>query len=193
MCRLAILNVGLEDMLPYVTTKTGFKKMPAFQPRGMKQSRGSSGEGIWITTRQLGSSCTSPDMMVFMGSKDMLVPFAIDESATGFKKSLAFQPHGIKQRRGSSGEGIWLSKTATCTLPDVEALMGTKDTLFKVAMLNISLEDMLAHFTATADLGLEDRLAHFTMEKSAAGVKMMSPAARHQAEQMLERFIMLYI
>ena len=52
---------------------------------------------------------------------------------------------------------------------------------------------MLAHFTATADLGLEDRLAHFTMEKSAAGVKMMSPAARHQAEQMLERFIMLYI
>ena len=58
--------------------------------------------------------------MVFMGSKDMLcrvailnigwedtlAPFTIKESATGFKKSLAFQPHGIKQSRGMSGEGI---------------------------------------------------------------------------------------
>ena len=187
-------------MLAYYTTNafaTGSKNSLAFQLRGIKQNR-----------------CTSPDVMAFMGSKDMLCSVAtlnigledrlaqltIEESATGFKKSLAFQPHGIKQSRGSSGEGIWITKRqpgSACTSPDVEALMGSKDTLCKVVMLNIGLEDMLACFTVVASFkkmlafqprassreqarqarasgstqGLEDMLAHFAMEESAAGIK----------------------
>ena len=42
---------GLEDTLAHFTVAAGFKKTPAFQLRGIKQSRGSSGEGVWITTR----------------------------------------------------------------------------------------------------------------------------------------------
>ena len=42
---------GLEDTLAHLTVAAGFKKTPAFQMRGIKQSRGSSGESIWITTR----------------------------------------------------------------------------------------------------------------------------------------------
>ena len=45
----------------------------------------------------------------FGGRADTLAQFTIEESATGFK-SLAFQPHGIKQSRGSPGEGIWITK-----------------------------------------------------------------------------------
>ena len=135
---------------------TGFKKRPAFQLCGIKQHRGSSCEGIWITKRQPGSSCPSPVVMVFMGSKDMLcrvamlntgwedtlAPFTIKESATGFKKPLTFQPHGIKQSRGSSCEGIWTTKLpgSSCTSADVLALMGSKVTPCKVAMLKIGVE-----------------------------------------------------
>ena len=139
-CKVAMLRIGSEDMLAYYTTNafaTGSKKSLAFQLRGIKQNR-----------------CTSPDVMAFMGSKDMLccvatlnigledrlAQFTTEESATGFKKSLAFQPHGIKQSRGSSGEGIWITKRqpgSACTSPDVEALMSSKDTLCKVVMLNM--------------------------------------------------------
>ncbi|CAE7687318.1 unnamed protein product, partial [Symbiodinium necroappetens] len=151
--KCAMRRPGIQDMLAYYTTNafaTGSKNSLAFQLRGIKQNR-----------------CTSPDVMAFMGSKDMLCSVAtlnigledrlaqltIEESATGFKKSLAFQPHGIKQSRGSSGEGIWITKrqpSSACTSPDVEALMGSKDTLCKVVMLNIGLEDMLACFTVVA-------------------------------------------
>ena len=41
-------------------------------------------------------------------SEETLAQFKIEESATGFK-SPAFQPHGIKQSSGSSGEGIWIT------------------------------------------------------------------------------------
>ena len=54
------------------------QKSLAFQPHGIKQSRGMSGEGIWTTKRQPGSPCTSPDVMLFMGpSKDMLCKVAM--------------------------------------------------------------------------------------------------------------------
>ena len=161
LCKVTLLSIRSQDMLADYTADefaTGFKKRPAFQLRGIKQNRGSSCEGIWITKRQPGSSCPSPVVMVFMGSKDMLcrvailnigwedtlAPFTIKESATGFKKSLAFQPHGIKQSRGMSGEGMWTTKRqpgSPCTSPDVMLFMGpSKDMLCKVAMLNIGVE-----------------------------------------------------
>ena len=51
LCKVATMNIGLEDTLAYYTPEefaAGFKKTMAFQPRVIKQNRGSSGEGIWV-------------------------------------------------------------------------------------------------------------------------------------------------
>ena len=51
LCKVATMNIGLEDTLAYYSPEefaAGFKKTMAFQPRVIKQNRGSSGEGIWI-------------------------------------------------------------------------------------------------------------------------------------------------
>merc|ERR1719359_1865429 len=51
LCKIAKLNIGLEDTVAYYDASdfgTGFKKTMAFQPRVIKQNRGSAGEGIWI-------------------------------------------------------------------------------------------------------------------------------------------------
>ena len=51
LCKIAHLNCGLPDTLAYYTPeefKAGFYKTMAYQPRVIKQNRGSSGEGIWI-------------------------------------------------------------------------------------------------------------------------------------------------
>merc|ERR1711871_946863 len=45
------LNCGLEDTYAYYDAEAldaGFKKTCAFQPRVIKQNRGSAGEGIWL-------------------------------------------------------------------------------------------------------------------------------------------------
>merc|ERR1711865_1156326 len=45
------MEFGLPDTLGYYSPedmKTGFPKTVAFQPRVVKQNRGSAGEGIWI-------------------------------------------------------------------------------------------------------------------------------------------------
>ena len=47
------------------------------QPCGIKQSKGSSGEGIWITTRKPGSSCTAPEVMAFISLKDIIILFSV--------------------------------------------------------------------------------------------------------------------
>jgi len=60
LCKVAKLNIGLEDTLAYYTEaefSAGFKKTMAFQPRVIKQNRGSSGEGIWIIKLKSGDYC----------------------------------------------------------------------------------------------------------------------------------------
>merc|ERR1719499_2707531 len=45
------MSIGLEDTMAYYDAALftqGFKKTMAFQPRVIKQNRGSAGEGIWI-------------------------------------------------------------------------------------------------------------------------------------------------
>ena len=45
------MNLGFPDIPSYYTAEAfaeGFKKCMAFQPRVVKQNRGSAGEGIWI-------------------------------------------------------------------------------------------------------------------------------------------------
>merc|ERR1719235_1545663 len=56
------MNIGLPDTLAYYTEASfieGFKKTMAFQPRVIKQNRGSSGEGIWIIKLKEGNYCSA--------------------------------------------------------------------------------------------------------------------------------------
>jgi hypothetical protein len=60
LTKIAKLNIGLEDTLAYYDAKEfaeGFKKTMAFQPRVIKQNRGSAGEGIWIIKLKSGEYC----------------------------------------------------------------------------------------------------------------------------------------
>jgi len=61
LTKIANLNIGLEDTLSYYTEEAfiaGFKKTMAFQPRVIKQNRGSAGEGIWIIKLKSGNYCS---------------------------------------------------------------------------------------------------------------------------------------
>merc|ERR1719183_989887 len=62
LTKIADLNIGLEDTLTYYEEAAfieGFKKTMAFQPRVIKQNRGSSGEGIWIIKLKAGNYCST--------------------------------------------------------------------------------------------------------------------------------------
>merc|ERR1719355_25218 len=61
LTKIAHLNIGLEDTLTYYDETAfidGFKKTMAFQPRVIKQNRGSAGEGIWIIKLKAGNYCS---------------------------------------------------------------------------------------------------------------------------------------
>eukprot|EP00931_Biecheleriopsis_adriatica_P057878 TRINITY_DN3436_c0_g1_i1.p1 TRINITY_DN3436_c0_g1~~TRINITY_DN3436_c0_g1_i1.p1 ORF type:complete len:589 (+),score=169.67 TRINITY_DN3436_c0_g1_i1:46-1812(+) len=81
LCKVANMNIGLPDTLAYYTEAeftAGFKKTMAFQPRVIKQNRGSSGEGIWIIKLQQGNycaeygerSCEDSEVLVLMEAND---------------------------------------------------------------------------------------------------------------------------
>merc|ERR1719199_1117200 len=60
LTKIATLNIGLEDTLSYYEEAAfteGFKKTMKFQPRVVKQNRGSAGEGIWIIKLKAGDYC----------------------------------------------------------------------------------------------------------------------------------------
>merc|ERR1719243_9360 len=62
LCKVAKLNIGLEDTLAYYDEAEfgeGFKKTMKFQPRVIKQNRGSAGEGIWIIKLKAGDYCAT--------------------------------------------------------------------------------------------------------------------------------------
>merc|ERR1719482_1665191 len=62
LTKIATLNIGLEDTLTYYDDAAfieGFKKTMKFQPRVVKQNRGSAGEGIWIIKLKSGKYCSS--------------------------------------------------------------------------------------------------------------------------------------
>ena len=51
LCKIANMGCGLVDTFAYYDAETleaTFKKTMAFQPRVLKQNRGSAGEGIWL-------------------------------------------------------------------------------------------------------------------------------------------------
>merc|ERR1719288_333096 len=60
LTKVAKMSIGLEDTLSYYDPRAfaqGFKKSMAFQPRVIKQNRGSAGEGIWIIKLKSGNHC----------------------------------------------------------------------------------------------------------------------------------------
>merc|ERR1719310_1144599 len=62
LTKIKDLNIGLEDTLSYYDEAAfveGFKKCMAFQPRVIKQNRGSAGEGIWIIKLKEANYCAS--------------------------------------------------------------------------------------------------------------------------------------
>merc|ERR1719456_1844429 len=81
LCKIAKLNIGLEDTVAYYDEAefaTGFKKTMAFQPRVIKQNRGSAGEGIWIIKLKEKNycatygerSCEDSEMLELMEAND---------------------------------------------------------------------------------------------------------------------------
>ncbi|CAE8731920.1 unnamed protein product [Polarella glacialis] len=81
LCKVATMNCGLEDTLAYYSEEdfgAGFKKTMAFQPRVIKQNRGSSGEGIWIIKLKAGNycatfgerSCENDEVLILMEAND---------------------------------------------------------------------------------------------------------------------------
>merc|ERR550537_603676 len=62
LCKIATMNIGLPDTLTYYDEAAfleGFKKTMKFQPRVVKQNRGSAGEGIWIIKLKAGDYCST--------------------------------------------------------------------------------------------------------------------------------------
>jgi hypothetical protein len=60
LCQIKDMDLGLPDTLGYYSPddiKAGFRKTIAFQPRVVKQNRGSSGEGIWIIKLKSNEYC----------------------------------------------------------------------------------------------------------------------------------------
>jgi len=61
LVKIRDLNCGLEDTEVYYDPKSfidGFRKSIAFQPRVIKQNRGSQGQGIWIVKAKDGNYCS---------------------------------------------------------------------------------------------------------------------------------------
>jgi len=62
LCQIKDMDFGLPDTLGYYSPadmQEGFKKTIAFQPRVVKQNRGSAGEGIWIIKRKNEDYCAN--------------------------------------------------------------------------------------------------------------------------------------
>jgi len=60
LCKISKMNCGLVDTLAYYSEAElikGFKTTCAFQPRVIKQNRGSAGEGIWLCWLCSGKYC----------------------------------------------------------------------------------------------------------------------------------------
>jgi len=81
LCQIKDMDFGLPDTLGYYSPEdmeAGFKKTVAFQPRVIKQNRGSAGEGIWIVKLKSGDYCqkygdrvvADDEMLILMEAND---------------------------------------------------------------------------------------------------------------------------
>merc|ERR1719316_855203 len=110
LTKIATLNIGLEDTLSYYTEDAfiaGFKKTMAFQPRVIKQNRGSAGEGIWIIKLKAGNYCKTFGERMCDDSEVLDMMEANDNHAEEHTVA-EFIEWCIDGRTNSSGE--WTSK-----------------------------------------------------------------------------------
>merc|ERR1711972_402127 len=103
-------NIGLEDTLAYydeTTFANGFKKTMAFQPRVIKQNRGSAGEGIWILKLKDHEYCRSFGERYCDGSEVLEMMEANDNHAEEHTVA-EFIEFCVNGRNAKSG--TWTSK-----------------------------------------------------------------------------------
>ena len=178
--KVDMLSIGVEDTLPHYTVEeiaAGFKKTLAFQTCARKQDGGSSGKGIVLDhqseswqplhfTPRVGVRWREGHV-VRRGHVEQkwrgghAGEYTVKEIVAGFMRTLAFHTCAIKQNRGSASEGICLLKRKAenyCTLLVVRGGMGEDDTLNKVAMLSVGLEDTLTYTAEEFAAGLKKAL-----------------------------------
>merc|ERR1719197_2392818 len=110
LTKIAHLNIGLEDTLAYYDEASfaeGFKKTMAFQPRVIKQNRGSSGEGIWIIKLKAGNYCSTYGERLCEDSEVLSMMEANDNHAEEHTVAevIEFCLHGRSDKSGT-----WTSK-----------------------------------------------------------------------------------
>merc|ERR1719506_1193240 len=106
----ALTKICLEDTLTYYENAAfieGFKKTMAYQPRVVKQNRGSAGEGIWIIKLKEGNDCSSFGERSCEDSEVLSLMEANDNHAETHTIA-EFIEWCIKGRTDKSGE--WTSK-----------------------------------------------------------------------------------
>jgi len=112
LTKIRNLNIGMADTGTYFEEAEfieGFKKSMKFQPRVIKQNRGSSGEGIWIINlkkadycKEFGeASCADEDELILMEANDNHVE---EHTVAEF---IAWCLYGREEGKGA---GTWESK-----------------------------------------------------------------------------------
>ena len=104
------LSIGLPDTLSYyeqMEFEMGFKKTMAFQPRVIKQNRGSSGEGIWIIKLKEGNYCENYGDRE-CGDEEVLTLMEANDNHAEEHTVAEFMEFCVNGRSSLSGE--WTSK-----------------------------------------------------------------------------------
>jgi len=112
LTKIKDLNIGMPDTGTYYTEAEfieGFKKSMKFQPRVIKQNRGSSGEGIWIINLKKGDYCPAfGDASV--EDTDELILMEANDNHVEEHTVIEFINWCIYGRDEGKGAGTWASK-----------------------------------------------------------------------------------
>merc|ERR1711972_1269689 len=112
LTKIKDLNIGMPDTGTYYTEQEfidGLKKSMKFQPRVIKQNRGSSGEGIWIINLKKGDYCAAfGDANV--DDSDELILMEANDNHVEEHTVLEFINWCIYGREEGKGAGEWNSK-----------------------------------------------------------------------------------
>merc|ERR1712176_1045009 len=112
LTKIKNLEIGMPDTGTYYDEdafRAGFYKSMKFQPRVIKQNRGSSGEGIWIINLKSGNYCAAyGDASVEDG--DELILMEANDNHVENHTVLEFVNWCLYGREEGKGAGDWASK-----------------------------------------------------------------------------------
>jgi len=112
LTKIRNLNIGMPDTGTYFTEEefiAGFKKSMKFQPRVIKQNRGSSGEGIWIINLKKGDYCAAYGDATVEDADELILMEANDNHVENHTV-LEFINWCLYGRDEGKGAGEWASK-----------------------------------------------------------------------------------